>query len=103
MSSVWVTIVVLALATAAIRAAGPLALGGRELPAAVAGVVALVAPALLAALVVTETLAGDPGEIVLDERLAGVAAAGGVLALRGPLLVALALAAGVTAGLRALG
>jgi hypothetical protein len=40
---------------------------------------------------------------VLDERAAGVAAAGGVLALRGPLLVALALAAGVTAGLRAFG
>jgi uncharacterized membrane protein len=103
MSATWATIVVLALATAAIRAAGPVTLGGRELPPSIEGVVVLLAPALLAALVVTETLAGDPGELVLDERVAGVAAAGGVLALRGPLLVAIALAAGVTAGLRALG
>jgi hypothetical protein len=103
MSATWVTIVVLALTTAAIRAAGPLALGGRKLPAAPARVIGLLAPALLAALVVTETLTGEPGELILDERAAGVGAAGAVLALRGPLLVALALAVGVTAALRALG
>ena len=34
MSAVWVTIAVLAVATAAIRASGPVLLGGRELPAA---------------------------------------------------------------------
>lgn len=102
MSSVWVTILVLAAATAAIRAAGPLALGGRELAPAVQRVLVLLAPALLSALVVTETL-GEGGELVLDERAAGVAAAGGVLALRGPLLAAIAVAAAVTAALRALG
>jgi branched-subunit amino acid transport protein len=102
MSEAWATVLVLAAATALIRAAGPVALGGRELPAGVRGVVALLAPALLAALVVTETF-GDSGALVLDERAAGVAGAGAVLAMRGPLLAAIAVAAVVTAGLRALG
>jgi len=100
MTEVWVTIFALAVATAVIRAAGPVALGGRDLPAPVQAVVALLAPALLAALVVTETF-GDSGELVIDESAAGVAAAGAVLALRGPLLVAITVAAVVTAGLRA--
>jgi branched-subunit amino acid transport protein len=102
MSETWATVLVLAAATALIRAAGPVALGGRELPAGVQGVVALLAPALLAALVVTETF-GDSGELVLDERAAGVAGAGAVLAMRGSLLAAIAVAAALTAGLRALG
>ena len=100
--AVWVTIAVLAVATAAIRAAGPLAVGERELPTAAQRVIALLAPALLAALVVTQTLGNESSEIVLDERAAGVAAAGGVLALRGSMLVAITVAAAVTAALRAL-
>jgi hypothetical protein len=40
---------------------------------------------------------------VLDARAAGVAAAMVVLALRGSMLVVLLVAAGVTAGVRALG
>jgi branched-subunit amino acid transport protein len=102
MSETWATVIVLAAATALIRAAGPVALGGRELPSLLRDVIALLAPALLAALVVTETF-GDSGELVLDERAAGVAGAGAVLALRGQLLVAIAVAAGITAVLRALG
>ena len=46
-----------ALITAAIKAAGPVALGGRELPAWFTDIVTVLAPALLAALVATETLA----------------------------------------------
>jgi branched-subunit amino acid transport protein len=102
MTEVWATVVVLAAATAAIRAAGPVALGGRALPPAVQDVVALLAPALLSALVVTETF-GESGELVVDESAAGVAAAGVVLARRGSLLVAIAVAAALTAALRALG
>jgi branched-subunit amino acid transport protein len=101
MSEAWVTILALAATTAAIRASGPVALGGRDLPRPVMNVIALVAPALLAALVVTETLTGEPGELTVDESAAGVAFAGAVIALRGPLLAAIALAAGGTAGLRA--
>lgn len=102
MTSVWITIAVLALATAAIRAAGPVVLGGRELPARVMSVVALLAPALLAALVVTQTLGTGRG-IALDARLVGVAAAGLSIAARRSALEAVVVAAAATAVVRALG
>ena len=69
-TEVWVTIAVLAVATAAIRAAGPVLLGGRDLPAPLQGVIALIAPALLAALVVVETLGAAEGG-ALESRRAG--------------------------------
>ena len=102
MTEVWITIAALAVATFAIRAAGPIAVGGRELPGSVIAVISLVAPALLAALVVTQTLTGDAGDPTIDERAAGVAAAGGVMAWRSSILLAIAAAVAVTAGLRAL-
>ncbi len=103
MTAVWVTIGVLAVATAAIRAAGPVLLGGRELPAPVQEVIGLLAPALLAALVVVETFSGPAGgELEVDERVLGVGAAGIVLARGGSLLPAVAIAAIVTAVARAL-
>jgi branched-subunit amino acid transport protein len=101
-SEVWITIGALVVATALIRASGPVLLGGRDLPTAVQGVIALLAPALLAALVVVETL-GNPagGELVVDERILGVGAAGVVLARGGSALPAVAVAAVVTAVARA--
>ncbi len=102
MTTLWVAIVAVALANAVIKAAGPLLVGGRELPPRVVAVIALLAPALLAALVVTETF-GEEGHLVIDERAIGVAVAGLVLALRGPVLIAVALAAITTALARALG
>ena len=98
MSEVWVTIAVLAVATAVIRASGPLALGGRDLPARAAAVIALIAPALLAALVVVETVgAPEGGALEVDARVLGVAAAGGALAVGLSTLPVVALAAVVTA------
>ena len=94
MSDAWIVVIALIVTTAIIRASGPVALGGRELPTRVLNVVALLAPALLAGLVMTETF-GHDGELVLDERAAGVAAAGGTLLFRDSPLT-------VTAGLRAL-
>ena len=102
MTTLWVAIVAVALANAVIKAAGPLLVGGRELPPRVVAVIALLAPALLAALVVTETF-GEEGHLVIDERAIGVAVAGLVLALRGPVLIAVALAAITTALARAFG
>ena len=103
MTDVWVTIGVLAVATAAIRATGPVLVGGRELPERLQGVVALLASALLAALVVAETVgAPEGGELELDARIAGVAAAGGVIAVGGSMLPVVATAAVVTAVVRAL-
>ena len=89
-------------ATVALKASGPLLAGGRELPKAVAGVVDLLAPALLAALVATQTLSSDE-RLVLDERAAGVAAAAAAIALRAPVLVVVIAAAATAAALRALG
>jgi branched chain amino acid efflux pump len=100
MTTLWVTIVAVALASAAIKAAGPVLVGGRELPSAAVGVVALLPPALLSAFVITETFGGDR-HLVLDERVIGVAVAAAALALRAPVLLAVALAAVSTALVRA--
>ncbi len=100
MTTLWITIVVVALANAVIKAAGPVLVGGRELPPRAVAVIALLAPALLAALVVTETF-GEDGHLVLEERAIGVAVAAAALALRAPMLLAIALAAATTALIRA--
>ena len=79
----------------------PCPLGGRELPERFTGVIALMAPALLAALVVTAVLA-DADEWAIGADTAGVAA-GGLVAWRTESIIGCVLvAAAVTAGLRAL-
>ena len=89
-----------ALITAAIKGIGPLALGGRELPAWFSSVVALMAPALFAALVVTQALA-DGRHLGVGADTAGVALAG-VAAWRGAsIITVVAIAAITTAALRA--
>ena len=103
MAEGWILAALLVVTTALIRASGPVVLGGRELPERAGAVIALVAPALLAALVMTETFRGSGSELVVDERALGVAAAGIVLVLRGPLLLAIAVAMVLTAGARAVG
>jgi branched-subunit amino acid transport protein len=102
MTAVWVTIAGLAVATAAIKATGPVALGGRELPRAVIAVISLLAPALLAALVLTETFTTREGDLTVDARAVGLAAAAGAVLLRAPLIVTILAAAAATAGARAL-
>jgi branched-subunit amino acid transport protein len=98
----WALLAWLAATTAIIRASGPVALGGRELPAQAMGVIALLAPALLSALVVTQTFRGEGSELTIDARALGVAGAAGVLALRGGILLAGVVAMALTAGARAL-
>ena len=102
MMTLWITIVAVALASAAIKAVGPVLVGGGELPRRAVSVIALLAPALLAALVVTETFSEDR-HFALDERAIGVAVAGLALALRMPVLLAVVLAAFTTALIRAVG
>jgi uncharacterized membrane protein len=96
MTAVWVTIAALALATAALRLAGPLALGGRPLPARALTVVELLASALLAALVVVETF-GKGRSLTPDARALGVAFAALALWRRAPMTVVVLGAAAVTA------
>ena len=96
MSSVWIVIAALALATAGLKVAGPLTLGGRSLPPRALNVVELLASALLAALVVVETF-GKGHSLTLDARVLGAAFAAVAVWRRAPLIVVVLGAAAVTA------
>jgi branched-subunit amino acid transport protein len=100
-TTLWLLIGGMALMGVAMKAAGPMALGGRELPPRLARVVGLLAPALLAALVITQLFAknGHPG---IGADAIGVACAGIVFWRKGSVLVGVLVAVVVTAGLRAL-
>jgi branched-subunit amino acid transport protein len=102
-TEIWATVAALVVLTAAFKAVGPLTVGGRGLPDHLAGVVGLMAPSLLAALVVYETLAAHGRGIEADARLAGLAAAALALWLRAPLIVVVIVAAAATAAARAVG
>jgi branched-subunit amino acid transport protein len=102
-SEAWITIVVLAVATALIKGAGPAAVGGRELPRPAMRVIALLAPALLAALIMVETFGGEGRSLTLDARAAGLVVAAAVLATTESLIGAVISAAGATALLRLIG
>lgn len=101
MSATWTVIVLVGAATIAIKGAGPLLVGGRDLPPRALRVLRLLAPALLSALVVTAVFAGG-GRLAVDERALGIAVAAVALWLRAPVLVVVALAAAVTALVRVL-
>ena len=98
----WIAVAGVGAATIALKAAGPLVFARRPLPGWLRGIMPLLAPCLLAALVVGQAV-GDGRAIVIDARIAGVAAAAVALLLRAPLLVVLVAAAGVAAGARLLG
>jgi branched-subunit amino acid transport protein len=99
-TTTWTLIVACAIVTAAIKGVGPVALGGRELPPWFSSIVAMMAPALFAALVVTQALA-DGREWAVGADTAGVALAS-LAAWRGAsVIVVVAIAAVTTAGLRA--
>jgi branched-subunit amino acid transport protein len=99
MSSAWIAVLVVGAATVAIKAAGPVLAGERELPLGSSRVVDLLAPALLAALVAIQAFASDEA-LVLDERAAGLLAGGVAIVLKAPLLVVVVVAAATAALLR---
>jgi branched-subunit amino acid transport protein len=68
-----------------------------------ARVIPLLAPALLAALVITETFGGPGRSLVFDARAGGLVVAGIALWRRAPLYVVVLAAAAATALLRAIG
>ena len=101
MTTLWICILVVAAISFTIKGAGPALLGSRPLPKRARSVVALLAPALLGALVLTELL--GPRWQGLDLAVvAGVAAAVVARLLRVPLLLAVLVAVAVTAGVRLL-
>jgi branched-subunit amino acid transport protein len=99
-SIVWQVVAGCAVVTAAIKGAGPFALGGRGLHPRLLGVVALLAPALLAALVVTQALANGK-HVGIGADTVGVAASAAAIWRGASILVVIAVAVVVTAGLRA--
>ena len=96
MTDAWLIVLGVGIGTMAIKAAGPVLLGGRALPPRVGGVVALLAPALLAALVVSASVSSG-SQLVADARLIGVGAAAAALVLRAPILVVVLVAAAAAA------
>ena len=101
MSTITAVIAGCALVTFAIKAAGPVALGGRTLPPRLTGVIVLLAPALLAALIATQALAeGD--RVTIGADTAGVLAGGLVVWRTRSIVACVVTAAAVTAALRAI-
>ena len=74
MIAAWIAVAAVGVATIALKGAGPVVFADRALPRPVVAVMPLLAPCLLAALVVGQTMA-DGRALVIDARLAGVAAA----------------------------
>ena len=98
----WLLVALLAVATVAVKAFGPVSMGGRTLAPRLAGVIALLPAALLAALVVTGTFTDGHSHLRAGADAAGVAAAAGVVLRGGSILVAVVAAAALTAAVRAL-
>jgi len=78
MSAAWAAVISVGAGTVVLKAVGPVGVAGRRLPSRVHELLEMVAPAILAALVVTETFASGRS-LVLDARVAGLAA--GVVAV----------------------
>lgn len=101
MSTAVIVLLGLSAGTYALKAAGPLLLGGRALPTAIEQVARRLPAALLASLVVVNALADERG-IVLDARVAGIAAAAMALWLRATFVVVVVVAVATTAVVRLL-
>jgi len=97
----WVAVLLLAAGSYAIKASGYLVLGDRPGIKRWAPVLDLFPPALLAALVVVQTVGLDRA-LAVDARLPGVIAGSIAAWKKAPFPVVLLVAAGVTAGIRAL-
>lgn len=100
MSTAAIVIVGLGIGTYALKAAGPLLLGGRRLPERIERVAQQLPAALLASLVVVSTVAADRA-LLVDARLAGMVAAGAALRLRAPFIIVVGVAVAVTGVVRA--
>lgn len=102
MTEAWAVVLIVGAGTILIKAAGPVMLGGRPLPERLGWVVALLAPALLAALVATAGF-GIGNALAVDARALALAVAALAIALRAPVLLVVILAAATAAVARSLG
>ena len=101
MSIAWMVVVLVGVLTILFKASGPVFIGRKRLPPRLLALVEVLAPAMLAALVVTQAVGGDR-RLVYDERLLGLGAAVVALRLRAPLLAVMVVAAATAAVARLL-
>jgi branched-subunit amino acid transport protein len=83
-SPAWAAVLAVGAGTMLLKAVGPVGVAHRRLPDRATELLELVAPAILAALVVVETF-GSGRSLVADARLAGAAVGLVAVALRAPL------------------
>lgn len=97
----WWLIAALSLTAFGFKAAGLILVGDRQLPPVTQRCLALIPPAMLAAIVLHDTFAVGQS-LTIDARAAGVGVAVVAAWRRAPLIVVIVSAAAVTATLRAL-
>jgi branched-subunit amino acid transport protein len=98
-NAAWTTVLAVGAGTVVLKAVGPVGVADRQLPRRVADLLTMVAPAILAALVVTEGFGHGRG-LALDARLAGVGAGAVAALLRAPLWAVVVAGAVATAAAR---
>jgi branched-subunit amino acid transport protein len=99
MSRAWLVVIGAGAVTFLLKGAGPVILGARPLPPRLQPVLQLLAPALFAALIVTQAFSAGPF-LTIDARAAGVVVAIACAWLRAPAFVAVVAAVAVTATVR---
>jgi len=95
-SAAWASVLAVGAGTFALKAVGPVGVGARRLRPRLLGLLTMIAPALLAALVVSEGFAHGRS-LVLDARVAGLAAAAVAVRLRAPIWAVVVAGAAATA------
>jgi uncharacterized membrane protein len=100
-SDAWAVVLAVGAGTVLLKSLGPVVLAGRTVPRRLSGLIGMLAPALLSALVVVQTFA-DGRRLAIDPRAAGLGAAALAVAVRAPLLAVVVVAAVATALARAL-
>ncbi|MES1248929.1 MAG: AzlD domain-containing protein [Actinomycetota bacterium] len=100
MSDAWIAVLVVGAGTMLIKAVGPVGVAHRTLPPRAERLLELVAPAILAALVIDETF-GKGRHLVVDARLAGAGAAVLLALARAPYWAIVLAGAAATAAVRA--
>ena len=98
----WTLVIVLAVVAYTFKATGMVLAAGRRLPPVLDRAAALVPAALIAALVVNDTVT-SAGALTIDARAVGVGAAMVAAWRRAHLIVVIVLGAAVTAAVRAIG
>ncbi|MFF7728861.1 AzlD domain-containing protein [Streptomyces sp. NPDC008001] len=96
MTGLWLAVLLVGAVSMALKATGPVLLGGEELPAAMQRVVTLMAPTLLAALIATQMFSQGKS-LVVDARAVGLVVGAFGVWRKWPTLLVVVLGAAATA------